>query len=248
MRLFLNSLGIRGVSTPTTKKLFVLRGQSNMNTRWGLSGVPLYLQGAIPNSFIWHSGGWTPVIAGMITNDPGPIGGDFCNLINFAYLMNQAFPNEIFYYDFWAVGGTDLDYWSKPSGTGWVNGLANHNEILTAHPEIVIQAFLWLQGETDGLDTIRANAYELKEQTFVSDMKDDYANSAQWITSNIGDVTAGGLPFADTVRQAKIDNFANNIYEKYFDTFDLPLSGDGQHFYIDEQIIIGQRFFDAHTI
>jgi hypothetical protein len=242
MRLFNSSLPNIGTNNEPIKKMFVFRGQSNQNTRWNFADIPVYLQSEIPNSFYWYGGKWEPVAASMPTNSGA---GDFCNMINFAYLMNQAYPNEVFYYDFWCVGGTDIDYWSSPSGDGWSGGLNNYNGIAASNRTIKIESFFWLQGETDAITTIAANAYGGKEVQLVSDMRANYQDS-KWITAQITSFTGGGLPYTAIVRQAKTDNFANNIYEGLVETDDLVLNPDGQHFTLESQITIGQRYFDTY--
>lgn len=241
MKKFYQSLGSNGGGEqPVKKKFYILRGQSNTDGRGQVVNLPPNLQGPIPNSLVWWNDEWQPLEAGANASLTLEVGF----IINLAYVLNQSEPDVTHYFNIYAVGGTNIDYWSYPSGQGYLDGISSYQSAFLSMTDFEVQGFYWLQGESDGLTEPLANSYQAKEVQLINDYKREYNSQAPWYTANIGDVTAGGIPFANTVRQAKINNNSAMVYEGYFDTFDLALLPDGQHFTTDSQTTIGQRFFN----
>ena len=242
MKLFTSNLTNGDVAPVPIKKIYKLVGQSNTDGRGELSGLPVELQGVIPNCLVWWNDEWQPLEAGVNASLALKVGF----IINFAYLIQEANPNETHYFHIAAVGGTNIDYWSYPSGVGYINGFNSYRKAYLSLPDFKLQGFWWLQGESDGLTEPLALAYENKEIQLITDYKREYnASQIPWHTINIGNVTAGGVPFADTVRQGKINNNTNNIYQGYYDAYNEPLRvGDEQHFTTAAEISIGEECFN----
>ena len=244
MRLFTQSfMGGDDVDpTDLRKSLLLYVGQSNLNKRNLKADIPEYLLGDIPNCYIFHQGVFYPLNSDFQSNAPA---GDFASIIQTAYDLNKANPTKEDYFAFWCVGGTKINYWSAPSGIGWNGALDNYTALIDGKPEDWrTDGLVYFQGESDGLLDADSLAYKGKEIQLVTDYNTFFRveDSTKLIWINLGNIENMGVPYIDNVRQAKIDNFAEGLFDSLVETFDLEVNPlDIQHFAIPQQIEIGKR-------
>lgn len=158
-------------------RLFDLCGQSLIAGNGSWSGLPSYLTGNIPRCYIWNRSGsnrfWEALSSTTHT---------LCSpILEFAYQMQEQYPNEDIYFVEGAAGGTSLGVnWLAPSGSQYVNNrtwmnnaLANlsagNRTIYNGHLGI-----LWGQGESDAADLTMANAYQTNEAALFSALTTEF--------------------------------------------------------------------------
>jgi len=166
------------------------------------------------------------------TDVPGTFGPE----IFIAERLSEAFSNETVYIVKTAFGGCSLDYdFKSPSGSnpiyftsetneaGWlydilidsVNSAIEQIEDLGKTPSI--EAFMWLQGESDATLNVLVDAYLEKFNALIYDFKNEFSDniSKSFVVCDAACYEGIGLMFPlaedlNNVKKTRIDS--NNIY------------------------------------
>lgn len=215
-------------------------GQSNMDGRGDPSELPTYLTGYMKNCFYWGGSGWNALtaISTSSTNQVGPIA-------EFAYRMQEKYPNDLHYFVFEALGGTSLAIdWNPIAGvryaafeTKWNAAIAN-----LSGQNYQTKGVCWMQGERDSLQLDFANAYEANQPVFIAAIN-SLTGSSNFIDGRIHDrLPIGVYPYTSIVRSAKDDNFIDSYSDGLINTDSFTLNTDSVHFDTDGAIQLGNAF------
>ena len=163
-----------------------------------------------------------------------------------------------------AQGGSELyDRWASPSSGNTVSAGKSplyrwFEETMATSAKyfsdlgikVNLKAFLWMQGETDAVHRVHADAYERNLRIFLSDIGRTLGTIWQKDVSDMPFVIGGlhqdydKMPYVDTVIEAqkKVASERDNYY--FFDTTDLR-AHDGWHYTGDAGFELGTRFAEA---
>lgn len=248
---------------PARVRVFILAGQSNMS---GCNDVrtldPVWQETLHEVMLYWDlqdpNPGFLPLTTGSSTapcSNPAPA-FYFGPELAFGRELASLYPDEQCLLIKYAVGGTDLfSQWTTPTGPNgeFPNGGPLWNQLkltidnalaglLAAGYEYNVEAFLWMQGESDADKQFRANAYASKLTNFIASMRSHTAKpNLPFILARIRDA---GQPHAATVRAAQVNVANAQPWTCWFDTDDLPFLPDGIHYDDPSMIVLGQRFAD----
>ena len=101
---------------------------------------------------------------------------------------------------------------------------------------------LWMQGETDATDPVKAADYDRNLADFLHDARTDW-NVANFVVGRIGDGAA--LPYSLYVRDAEWSDDQTDPAMVSFKTIGFPLQPDGLHYDADGQLMLGASFYSA---
>lgn len=240
-------------------RVYILAGQSNMAGCDDARNVDPMWQDELPQVMMYWGNAAAP---GFMPLGPGTSGASCSNPAPAFYFGPElafgsdvaiSFPDENIVIIKFAVGGTSLyDYWTTPSreypsgGILW-NQLKGHiddalAELDAMDVEYHVEAFLWMQGESDADKRYRAKAYGSKLSSFIASMRQHVGDPE--LPFILGRIRDAGQPHADMVRAAQVSVATNipNVY--WFDTDDLPWLPDGIHYDEPSMIELGHRFAD----
>lgn len=159
--------------------------------------------------------------------------------IGIAEYLSQNFANEKFYFVKKVHGGTSIDSWF---GLSNMDNQSKHyawlvDDVKTAITmlqqqgnRVVIEAFCWMQGESDADDLDRAQSYKEKLSAMVKAFRNEFSSynsvSIRFIDGGISD-TVEVMPYYQIVNNAKIAISQENDYNFYIDTIAIGLTKDG---------------------
>jgi len=245
---------------PGSLKVFIMAGQSNMAGCDDVRNVDPMWQSDMGDVMMYWGNDFAPAFTGLKSGTSGASCSDgapqyyFGPELAFGSDVSLASPEEQVVIIKFAVGGTDMfEYWTTPTrefpngGVLWnqlqdVMGEA-FTKLDTMGYDYHVEAFLWMQGESDSDKKYRAKAYAKNLTSFISSMR--YFVDDPEMPFILGRIRDAGQPHADMVRQAQVD-VANNIPNVYwFDTDDLPFLPDGIHYNEAGMIELGHRFADV---
>lgn len=163
---------------PATIHVFALLGQSNM---WGQYGYDAELDTSDPRILVWPGSGddvgsiveAVEPLPGLVTPGYGPPTGIGPGM-SFARAMLATLPDdEAILLVPTAVGSTLLvSDWNPTGGSLYAQGISRTNAALTAAGEgAVFAGFLWLQGESDALNSIPGSTYEPLLDNLIAGMR-----------------------------------------------------------------------------
>jgi hypothetical protein len=115
----------------------------------------------------------------------------------------------------------------------------------TAHAFAGWDAALWMQGETDATDPVKAQAYEANARELIADARAAW-NVGAFIIGRIGDGPA--LPFSHAVRDAEWDldhGLAAVAGVQTFKTIGFETQADELHLDARGQLALGHAFYDS---
>ncbi|HED54353.1 MAG TPA: hypothetical protein ENJ00_09175 [Phycisphaerales bacterium] len=245
---------------PATVKVFFLAGQSNMSGCSDVRNVDpswqtpryeplLYWDLQVPNP------GFLPLTPGTSTASCAAAEPQyfFGPELSFGQELIDLYPNDQVLIVKYAVGGTNLYAdWTTPTnefpdgGPMWQQLLVTFDDMFNAlnaagYP-YTIEAFIWMQGESDGDKRFRANAYETKLTNFIAGVRSELGEPQ--LPFILGRVRDAGEPHIAKVRLAQQVVADADPWACWFDTDDLNFLPDGIHYDAPGQITLGQRFAD----
>ena len=116
---------------------------------------------------------------------------DFGPEVSFGYAVKQLFPADEIYLIKYGIPATNLAFNWKPSGTGTTSTAEGYyynvfqdtanaaiNNLTTAGKSPTVAGMLWMQGESDALNTSMANAYEANLRNLIGSVRSDFATPA----------------------------------------------------------------------
>lgn len=250
------SVGVNGVP-PTS--IVVIAGQSNAAGRADTDDItPSALQTLLETPFpsvllkqklaqstldpiVWDSDYATTAVQPRVnpTQNMGPE-------LSMARYLDRANPNQFRLAKF-ALGGSGLnDNWRQGSAypgspIGGPNLFAQFISFMQAAETELngrIAAIVWVQGETDALDTSDAAAYQANFTQFISDVRVSFPG-VPFIFNRLHSANAG--TFVSTVRAAQTAVDAAVDGTTMVDCDDLTLT-DGQHFSANSYVTLGDKF------
>jgi hypothetical protein len=240
-------------------KVFLLGGQSNMDGRAPMSGLPtspVNLQEPQPDVLFYHSdqGEDSTATANMLiplqpgTAEYGPngLGPAFGPEITFGRKMADDLPDQNFALIKSANGGTSLRAdWNPLSGgeyTKFKETVADGmGALVDAGYTPEIGGMLWMQGEADATSFFAARNYETNLRSFIDAIRTEYADPV--LPFLIGEVFTndyGGMVSAAQAAVAAADANAG-----FITTRDLSFQ-DKWHFDPNGQMELGRRFASAY--
>lgn len=236
--------------------VYLLGGQSNMVGEGSDNDdLPDHLEDPYPDVQIWNYGAQS-----FSDLEPGYSGwsgdGDsFGPELTFGRAMAGNTDEELYLIKY-AQGATNLAVDWDPHGNNnhhdtFVNRVNTALAGLTsAGVSYAVEGMLWMQGETDSLNTAHANSYQANLSAFIADMRSRYSsnldfaigrlsNHLPWQLSSVSD---DGV---DKVRAAQEAVAAGHSRTYLVDTDSYSLHDDEVHFDTNGQIALGQGFANA---
>ena len=251
-------------------KLFLLGGQSNMAGVGGYETddpLPAEYNVSPPNVKFWDYGTPQPVTGKYGTFVYPWVGDHWVDLqggfghsssyfgpeVSFGHRLHELFPNDDVYLVKEGISSADLAVDWNPNGTGWVynrfkervNAALANLRAAGLDPEIA--GMIWMQGESDALNSSYAQSYAANLENFIGKVRSDFdAPEMPFVMGRI-------LPYYDTapaggnatVRlvQETIQNQPGIGKVTWIDTDDLQLAYGG-HYGTQGQLDLGVRFAD----
>jgi len=173
-------------SASAATKVFLLGGQSNMAGRGQANELAAPYNAAQTSVKLWSnrtSNAWVDLQSGFGAEAP-----DFGPEVSFGYAVKQFFPADEIYLIKYGIPATNLAFNWKPSGTGTISSAEGYyynvfqetanaaiNNLIAAGKSPAIAGMLWMQGESDALNTSMANAYEANLRNLIGAVRTDFA-------------------------------------------------------------------------
>lgn len=237
-------LGVCGGAPSYSETLvYLLGGQSNM---YGVAPTadltpPL----SKPQSDVrYWSNGWVDLRPGLV--NPSFFGPE----VSFGRAMADAKPDDAIYLIKYAAGGTNLaQQWAPPNGPQYTNF---KNTVDTALMNLGqsgidyrIAGMLWMQGESDALNSEFAAAYETNLTNFIGRVRSDVrVPDLPFVMGRVltyFDTTPPGGAATVRVAQQAVAEQGEDAY--WFSTDDLGVGApDPGHYTAQGQIDMGNRF------
>jgi hypothetical protein len=174
--------------------------------------------------------------------------------ITIADELERLFPNDQVALIKFTKGGTSIyDNWAPPGanpalpagGNVWNELIPELNLALgtldAAGYQYSVEGMLWMQGESDGDQSFRANNYNQRLTAFIAAVRGYFADPE--LPFVLGRVQNAGQPFIATVRLAQQQVAEADPFAMWFDTDDL-IRFDTFHYDEPSVIILGARFAD----
>ncbi|MBI5534234.1 MAG: hypothetical protein HY898_16035 [Deltaproteobacteria bacterium] len=232
--------------------VFVLAGQSNMVGLGFNNELPSEEQGNVDGATIYYDDSIHPNTNTLKWMQLGPGFGvtedRYGPELSFGRRMRQLFPSRKLAIIKVAEGGTALhDRWKAPSGDLYqlMKGeVASQLEALKNDwlPQLV--GFVWMQGESDAIDSSFADAYQANLTGMLMQGRVDW--QIPILATTAGLIRPSALwPYAATVRGATTNVAALVGEMDVIDTQDLPTQpADPAHYTSASFIELGRRFAD----
>jgi hypothetical protein len=234
--------------------VYVMAGQSNMvgigessslsgEDATGVSGAFIYVAPwTHPNT---RTRRWYPLGPGF-----GADVDRFGPELSFGRRMRQLFPERHIAIIKVAEGSTGLhDRWRARGGDLYrllVDTVQAEMETLTTQggrPQLA--GLLWMQGESDAVFDVDAEAYQQNFTDFVLDLRSDLRNTLMPVVSGLI-ATDRGWTYADTVRGATSQVAAQTGRLAAVETDDLPMDTTSpEHYDTEGNLQLGVRLADA---
>lgn len=225
--------------------------QSNGNGQASVSDIAATgrteLLAVIPRSYVWWEGdngvGWQPLQAGVNActnaNQFGPI-------ISMAYAEHLKYPSVDKFYVIHAVGGTAMTAWT----TGGLSNifLARYNAAMEYLTPTVNVGIATVHGETDSASPAGAAAYEVNEDTAISNLFAATDFTDAFVLQVHDFLPAGTYTQKAVVQGAKVNNDANGNYGANGGLAPAPtgsvIQGDNVHYNAAGVIAAGENLSD----
>ena len=235
-------------------KVFLLGGQSNMTGWTPLSEIPNEMRHEYPEVIIWADGeAETSLMRKWMNLIPG-LGKSVSYLgpeLTFGPELAKYFPDEKIALLKCSWAGTDLVTQWRPPSSGKTIGYLYENFIKSVHDglaalpagtEFEIAGMIWMQGESDAIQTKAvADEYEYNLTNLINDIRSEFkVPQMKFVIGQISEAVAWDA-FGSTIRKAQLDVSKNVPNTSMIITADFGLT-DPAHYNGDGQIKLGQRF------
>jgi hypothetical protein len=241
-------------------RVFFLAGQSNMSGCNDVRNIdPSWQVPTNRHMFYWDDQNPNP---GFVSLSPGSSTASCSNVapeffygpeLGFGNVLESLYPDDQILVVKYAVGGTTLYVdWTTPTGE-FPNGGPMWNQLLTTIDDVFlelgthnypysIEAFVWMQGESDADRNYQGNAYNSKLTNFIAGVRSELGEpELPFIIARIRDA---GQPHVDKVRLAQQVVADADPWACWFDTDDINFLPDGIHYDDLGMIELGTRFAD----
>lgn len=228
LRTISNPSGVLMNPVPFNPVILVNGAGQSLESGSGAWGVlPGYLTGTLKRCFVWDNNARVLVpLSSTSYTLSSPI-------LSRCYSLSQRFPSHDIVIVMGAVGGTNMDSWTPPSGARYI---ANKGGCDNAIAQLGIQIRTitarygdWMHGQTDAENTALSAAYAGKESTFFTQWKTDFGHtkiiSGRVRTDLPAPATLANINTINTGKQNNANADPNIIL--FNDTFSL--SGDNLH-------------------
>lgn len=241
-----------------TVRVFILAGQSNMSGCDDVRNVdPIWQVPIERHMFYWDdqdpNPGFLALTTGSSTASCASSAPEFFfgPELGFGAEIAELYPHDRIAIIKYAVGGTNLySQWTTPDnefpdgGPMWNELLdtltAAFGELGTLNHNYTIEAFLWMQGESDGDRRFRARDYDEKLTDFIAEIRAFLGEPEMPFI--LGRVRDAGQPYIEDVRIAQVTVADADPWACWFDTDDLNFLPDGIHYDEPGMLTLGQRF------
>lgn len=225
--------------------VYLLAGQSNMlGHETGLPPAP-YHEAQKVKYWSGADKGWIDLQPGLgeTDNDIGPE-------VGFGFAMKAKHPNDDIYLVKWAIGSTAL---AGP----WEPGIGSEYQTFKKRVDAALESLssqapkiggmIWMQGESDALDTAKATAYATNLKNLIETVRSDFSSpNMPFVVGRITDLSIySDFPrvAVDAIRDAQESAPEVVGHAAWIDTDDLSMSSEAPGHYDEEgQIELGQRF------
>ncbi len=244
-------------SYPSSIKLFILAGQSNMvGSRSNLNELSdhwLHPQ----DNVLWYDqdNNWVPL---QVPTEPFPFSRVF-NGVGFGpeITLGQGIAeslNETVALVKYAKGGTNLAVDWKPGGELYTSMIDRVQGAIAEFPlasvNVDIAGFFWMQGESDAYNLAMANQYEQNLTNFITQVRQDLQEPnlpfvyGKVFLTGTQETPFGIFRYGDTIRQAqsRVDQQVPGTFA--VETIDLSQHPDNIHFDSSGLMALGDRFAD----
>lgn len=138
--------------------------------------------------------------------------------------------------------------WSKGESfyTQWGDFIADRVTELEANGDrVIVRGFIWDEGIDDGMNPIRAAAYEANLTRLIADLRADYGTpETPFILARSNSILVDQTQM-QLVRAAQLAVAGADAHASWIDEDDLETVA-GHHFTAASQIVIGTRFAEAY--
>lgn len=201
------------------------------------SGYPnIHINFNIDDHRTCSEGQWrkTDLMCGSYDEEFGPE-------VGMADVLDKTFPGEDFYILKFSMSGYSLHYhWLKDGGRGEIYGAQKlfiekaFDYLSSLNYEISLDAFCWMQGESDTTD-YKAKKYYANQKAFMSYLREDFASyiperGMYFIDAGISD-SPYCLPGGPEVNKAKERIAKEDPKDIYFSTIDNGLTTMNEPYY-----------------
>jgi len=239
-------------------RVFFLAGQSNMSGCDDVRNIDPSWQTPIDQHlFYWDdqvpNPGFMPLAPGSSTASCADLEPDFFfgPELSFGKELAGLFPDDRILLVKYAVGGSTLYAdWATPNGEFpvggdmWLQLLDTIDDVFlelgSKNLTYSVEAFVWMQGESDADKNFRANAYNSKLTNFIAGVRTELGEpELPFILARIRDA---GQPHVVKVRLAQQVVADADPWACWFDTDDINFLPDGIHYDELGMIELGSRF------
>lgn len=245
---------------PAHVRVFFLAGQSNMSGCNDVRNVdPSWQVPTERHMFYWDDQEPNP---GFLPLSPGSSTASCSNAdpafyfgpeLGFGRELETLYPDDQILLVKYAVGGTTLyDDWTTPTGE-YPDGGPMWNQLLQTIDDVFlelgtnnytysIEAFVWMQGESDADRNYQGNAYNSKLTNFIAGVRTELGEPE--LPFILGRIKDAGQPHVAKVRLAQQVVADADPWACWFDTDDIAFLPDGIHYDAPGMIELGRRFAD----
>lgn len=217
-----------------------------------------------PHVYLYEDGNFADYYSKRI------IKGITCNLGNcdfqmgieygIGYILNKQFPKTTIGLLRYAFGGTTLynhwktDYTGEPEGredygTCYYHFKKTIKDGLEAYKRAgynpIIKGMVWMQGETDAVDKVKADQYKENLITLLKAFRKDlHLPDLKIIIGEIA-TQAPSAPYSNQIRKIQKEVCDGNKNNIFLSTKGIKIGHDSFHFDGNEDFILGKRFGKA---
>ena len=231
--------------------LFLLAGQSNMNSANPSSDLPPPMDQPLFAVKIWVNGAntWADLSGGFGKAPQPPLWVEnFGPEVSFGHRLAEELTKDFRIVKF-AQGNTSLAWNWNPDVSGSLyerlifEARAAIDNLEAAGHDVRVAGMMWMQGGNDAWDMLEANAYEGNLSKLIEHVRADLAAPLMpIIIGRIHDKHYPSFPYAEVVRTAQMNVAAADVMAAWIDTDSFSLRDDNVHFDSQGIIDLGRAF------
>ncbi len=215
-------------------RVFILAGQSNMQGYSATDKVAEELKKQ-PHNVTFYTRGQKSTIANYKTFGPE---------IRFTQAIAQTFPHDNVIIIKFVASGSAIKEWQP--GSHYYDSLLKQVKLAIDPAKTKIEAFLWMQGETDARNQEDAENYLQRLDTFFSSLRKDlHAEDSLFLVGQINPQDIN-FPYKKQVQQAQKQYCQEHDNTRLVNTDGVEKSPDKVHYSAKGEIELGKRFAIAY--